>query len=48
MVESLLEILAKKRSETFFNSIDVQSVTNTIREIDSSISMSVSYCESDN
>ena len=48
MVESLLEILAKRRSETFFNPIDVQSVTNTIREIDSSISMSVSYCESDN
>ena len=39
MVESLLEILTKRRSETFYKLIDVHSVTNVFGEIISSINM---------
>ena len=39
MVESLLEILSKRRSQTFYKPTDVHSVTNVAGEIISSISM---------
>ena len=39
MVESLLEILSKRRSRTFYKPTDVQSVTNVVDEIISSISI---------
>ena len=39
MVESLLEILAKRRGQTFYRSIDVHSVTNAIDESISLISI---------
>ena len=39
MVESLLEILTKRRSQTFYKPVDVDSVTNAIGESISSISM---------
>ena len=39
MVESLLEILSKRRSRTFYKPADVQSVTNVVDEIISSISI---------
>ena len=38
-VESLLEILTKRRSQVFYNLIDVHSVTNVIEESISSIQM---------
>ena len=37
MVESLREILTKRRSQTFYKPVDVQSVTNAICESISSI-----------
>ena len=39
MMESLLEILIKKRSQTFYKAIDVHSVRNVLGEVISSISM---------
>ena len=39
MVESLLEILTRGRSQTFYKSVDVPSVTNTVGESISSISI---------
>ena len=39
MVESLLEILTKRRSEAFYKLTDVHSVTNVLGEIISSINM---------
>ena len=39
MVESLLEILTKRRGQTFYRSIDVHSVTNAIDESISLISI---------
>ena len=39
MVERLLEILTKRRNESFYKPIDVHSVTNFKGEIISSISM---------
>ena len=41
MLESLLEILIKRRSQTFYKPIDVHSVTNAIGEGISSISISI-------
>ena len=38
VVESLLEILAKRKSQTFYRHIDLHSVTNAIDEVISSIS----------
>ena len=45
MVESLLEILTKRRSQVFYKPVDVHSVTNAIGEFTSSIS-NLEYCES--
>ena len=39
MVESLLEILAKRRSLSFYKPVDAHSATNAEGEIVSSISM---------
>ena len=39
MVECLLEILAKRRHQTFYKPIDVHSVTNVVSEIISSVSI---------
>ena len=39
MVESLLEILTKRRSQVFYKPVDVHSVTNAIGESISSITM---------
>ena len=39
MVESLLEILTKRRSQAFYKLTDVHSVTNVLGEIISSINM---------
>ena len=39
MVESLLEILIKRRIQALYKHIDVQSVTNVLGESISSISM---------
>ena len=39
MVESVLEVLTKRRSQTFYKNIDIHSVTNAIGESISSISM---------
>ena len=39
MVESLLEILTKRRGQTFYRSIDVHSVTNAMDESISLISI---------
>ena len=39
MVESLLEILTKRRSQSFYKPVDVHSVTNAKGGIVSSISM---------
>ena len=45
MVESLVEILTKRRSQVFYKPVDVHSVTNAIGEFTSSIS-NLEYCES--
>ena len=47
MVESLLEMLTKRKNQMFYKPMDVHSMTNAIVEISYSFSNKhVEYCES--